>query len=125
MQPPVTTPDPQTTSILTPDLTSEITVTPEAITDQTPSTIAKFSSKATDWILGIFLPAILISIIIMIVLFWKRTGEILARLDTRRNESVNVKYSRDRTRVSYNDQDDGECILSGMEAELKNGDGNW
>ncbi len=127
MRPPVTTPDPQTTSKITPDLTSEITtsVTPETITDQTPSIITKFTSKATDWILGIFLPAILISIIIMIVLFWKRTGEILTRLDTRRNESVNVKYSRDRSRVSYNDQDDGECILSGMEAGLKIDDEKW
>jgi len=97
---------PETTTLITQYITSptKSSIIPDASTENIPSVInVSLSTKTTDWVLGIFLPAILVSIIVLVVLFWKRSGEILGQLDTKRDETFNVKYSRDRTQVSFNE----------------------
>ena len=105
-------PPPTTTTTTTKKATSTIEVL--TTTDENPETkttpnetpvssqatpTVNFSSAATNALLGIFLPAILIALIVLIVLYWRRSKEILKLLTDRQSESI--KFSTNKSEIVF------------------------
>lgn len=75
------------------------------------------SNSATNALLGIFLPLILLALILLIVIYWKRSTEILNKLDKQeksQTNEMNVKFSRGNDHLSFK-ADDETAILNNFE----------